>query len=100
MKIVALLILLFAITSRAAEPIPLGDVRGRIDHMSIDSAGHRLFLAALGNDSVEVVDLAQGKVIRSVKEPSHFVDTPRAAAGIHSQLDGSVRITSLYLGLE
>jgi hypothetical protein len=30
--------------------IPLGDVRGRIDHMAVDLARHRLFVAALGND--------------------------------------------------
>jgi hypothetical protein len=27
--------------------IPLGDVRGRIDHMAVDLARHRLFVAAL-----------------------------------------------------
>jgi hypothetical protein len=37
--------------------IPLGDVRGRIDHMAIDLARHRLFVAALGSDSLAVVDL-------------------------------------------
>jgi hypothetical protein len=28
--------------------IPLGDVRGRIDHMAVDLARNRLFVAALG----------------------------------------------------
>jgi len=28
--------------------IPLGDVRGRIDHMTIDLKRHRLFVAELG----------------------------------------------------
>ncbi len=37
--------------------IPLGAVRGRIDHMAIDLDRHRLFVAELGNDSVGVVDL-------------------------------------------
>src|SRR6516165_4694284 len=29
--------------------IPLGDVRGRIDHMAVDLGRHRLFVAALGS---------------------------------------------------
>ncbi len=37
--------------------VPLGDVRGRIDHMAIDLARHRLFVAALGNGSLAAVDL-------------------------------------------
>jgi hypothetical protein len=37
--------------------IPLGDVRGRIDHMAIDLSRQRLFVAELGNDSVGIVDL-------------------------------------------
>ena len=41
--------------------IRLPDVRGRIDHMDIDPDGERLFVAALGNDSVEVIDLRAGK---------------------------------------
>jgi YVTN family beta-propeller protein len=57
---------------RFVEAIPLLGVEGRIDHMAIDSAGQRLFVAALGNNTVEVVDLAGHKVaesIRGLKEP-------------------------------
>src|SRR5437773_7893305 len=69
MKIAILLVIaLITITALAAEPIPLPDVRGRIDHMSMDSAGHRLFVAALGNNSVEVIDVARSKVIQSIKD--------------------------------
>jgi len=42
------------------QTIPLADVRGRIDHLAIDADGARLFVAALGNDSVEVIDLGRG----------------------------------------
>jgi YVTN family beta-propeller protein len=52
--------------------IPLGDVRGQIDHMAIDLTRQRLFVAELGNDSVGIVDLANRKVINRVpglKEP-------------------------------
>jgi DNA-binding beta-propeller fold protein YncE len=52
--------------------IELPDVQGRIDHMSIDVKGQRLFVSALGNNTVEVVDLKAGKranTISSLKEP-------------------------------
>jgi DNA-binding beta-propeller fold protein YncE len=37
--------------------VPMPGVRGRIDHLALDAKGHRLFVAALGNDTVEIVDL-------------------------------------------
>jgi YVTN family beta-propeller protein len=46
--------------------VPLGDVKGRIDHLAIDVDGQRLYVAALGNNSVEVVDLSARKVARSL----------------------------------
>lgn len=51
---------------RLEKKIPL-NVEGRIDHMSADVKGKRLFMSALGNNSVEVIDLAAGKDIRSLK---------------------------------
>ncbi len=35
----------------------LAGVKGRIDHLAADPKTHRVFVAALGNDTVEVVDL-------------------------------------------
>ncbi|HEV2689120.1 MAG TPA: hypothetical protein VGV35_11210 [Bryobacteraceae bacterium] len=52
--------------------IQLPNVNGRIDHFSADVAGKRVFVSALGNNTVEVVDIAAGKVvhtIRGLKEP-------------------------------
>ena len=46
--------------------IPLTGVTGRIDHMAIDKVSNRLFVAALGNDSLEVIDLKKRKRIRSI----------------------------------
>jgi DNA-binding beta-propeller fold protein YncE len=46
--------------------IPLGQVRGRIDHMAVDVARQRLFVAELGNDTVGVVDLAHHVVLRTL----------------------------------
>jgi YVTN family beta-propeller protein len=52
--------------------IPLGTVRGRIDHMAVDLKRQRLFVAELGNDTVGVVDLANRKLLQTIaglKEP-------------------------------
>ena len=46
--------------------IALPHVEGRIDHFAHDVAGARLFVAGLGNNSVEVVDLKSGRVVRSI----------------------------------
>src|SRR3954465_5318817 len=41
--------------------IELPNVNGRIDHFSADVKGRRLFMAALGNHTVEVLDMQSGK---------------------------------------
>lgn len=59
--------------------IPLAAVSGRIDHMAYDPAGHRLFVAALGNRTVEVVDLAAGTRLHSItglREPQGVAYLP------------------------
>jgi hypothetical protein len=56
--------------------IALPGVSGRIDHLALDAAGKRLFIAALGNNSVEVVDLSAGKAIRSLRG----MDEPQGVA--------------------
>ncbi len=59
----ALIILLAAATLAPAqtnqplhleESIELPDVQGRIDHMSVDVKGQRLFVSALGNNSATI----------------------------------------------
>jgi DNA-binding beta-propeller fold protein YncE len=47
--------------------IELPQVEGRIDHLAVDVRNDRLFLAALGNDTVEVLDLRAGVHLRSLK---------------------------------
>src|SRR4051794_32857983 len=49
------------------QTISLEDVQGRIDHFGVDPQRKRLYMAALGNNSVEVIDLAAGKRIESIK---------------------------------
>src|SRR5262245_5978941 len=49
------------------QTIPLPNVAGRIDHLAVDVASERLFIAALGNDTVEVVDLKRGSRVKSIQ---------------------------------
>lgn len=65
-------LLLSCAAAFAAEPplklvqtIPL-QVERRIDHMSLDAKRRRLFVSAMGNDTVEAVDLEKGKVFRTL----------------------------------
>jgi len=61
--------------------IPLGEVRGRIDHLALDPGRHRLYVAELGNGSLGVVDLDQGKVIQRISglsEPQGVAYVPGA----------------------
>src|SRR5215813_4466676 len=48
------------------QTIPLPDVEGRIDHFSVDVDGQRLFVAALGNNTVEVLDVSAGERLASI----------------------------------
>jgi hypothetical protein len=58
----------------AAEPEPLtletkimlGDVKGRIDHFAADPRHQRLFVAELGNNTVSVIDLKEGKAVHRI----------------------------------
>jgi len=92
-------------TAQAAEPgpppvlertIPLTGVSGRIDHMAVDLRRGRLFVAELGNGTVDVVDLAAGKVLRRIeglKEPQGVGYAPRAdIVAVANAGDGSVRL--------
>lgn len=75
--------------------IPMPDVEGRIDHLSIDLKGKRLFVAALGNNSLEVIDLAAGQrthTIHGLAEPqgiAYIASTNRVY--VANGKDGSVR---------
>jgi YVTN family beta-propeller protein len=55
------------------------NVEGRIDHLAIDLAHKRLYVAALVNNTLEVLDLGAGKVVQTVsglKEPQGVVFVP------------------------
>src|SRR6266550_3780317 len=48
------------------QTIPLPGVEGRIDHLALDAASDRLFVCALGNNTVETLDLRKGERIHSI----------------------------------
>jgi len=81
---------------RLEKTIDLPDVQGRIDHLSIDVPGERLFISALGNNSLEIIDLKVGKraqTIRQLKEPQGVVYLREAnRLYVANGNDGTVRV--------
>ncbi|HXL26631.1 MAG TPA: YncE family protein [Chthoniobacterales bacterium] len=81
---------------RVEKTIELPDVQGRIDHMSVDVAGGRLFVSALGNNTVEVIDIKAGtriKTIGGLQEPQGVLYVPSSdRLYVANSKDGSVRI--------
>lgn len=66
---------------KLVQTIELPRVTGGIDHMAYDAKGHRLFVAALGNKTVEVIDLATGKIVHTIvglKEPQGIFYAPES----------------------
>ena len=76
--------------------IPLGEVRGRIDHMAVDLKRQRLFVAELGNDSLAVIDLTNRKLIHTItglKEPQGVgYESSTDTLYVANAGDGSVRL--------
>jgi DNA-binding beta-propeller fold protein YncE len=59
--------------------ISLEHVGGRIDHLAVDLKNKRLMVAELGNDTVDVVDLASGKLVHrfeGLQEPQGIAYLP------------------------
>jgi hypothetical protein len=46
--------------------IPMPDIKGRIDHMDVNLRDGLVYISALGNNTLEVVDLANGKLVHSI----------------------------------
>jgi hypothetical protein len=49
------------------EEIPIPNVAGRLDHFTADARRKRVFVSALGNNTVEVIDVFAGRVIQSIQ---------------------------------
>ena len=66
---------------RHISSIPLDNVSGRIDHMCVDADGKYLYIAALGNNTVEIIDLKKGKRtsrITGIKKPQGILILPES----------------------
>jgi DNA-binding beta-propeller fold protein YncE len=62
------------------QEIVLPNVEGRIDHMDADTKKQVVFMSALGNNSVEIVDIKNGKHLFSIKklsEPQGVIFIPQ-----------------------
>jgi len=84
---------------KLVQKIPLPAVKGRIDHISVDLQGKRLFLAALGNGTMEVIDLASAKPLHTI---TGFKDAQGALFVPQSNLifisDGELNLVNVYDG--
>ena len=78
--------------------IALPHTSGRIDHLAIDLARRHLFVAELGNGSVDVVDLVANRVLHRItglKEPQGVGYAASAGRlAVASAGDGTVRLFS------
>jgi len=107
-RLAVLLVMLEALAHADTPPAPLAvvqtdalpGVQRRIDHFAIDAAGHRLFVSALGNHSLEVLDVAAGRRITSIpglNEPQgvayvpslHRIVAATRAGGTVTAFDGA-----------
>jgi DNA-binding beta-propeller fold protein YncE len=102
---VLLLVSLSLLTASGAEAgspmtlettIPLDDVSGRIDHIAFDRGQGKLLVAALGNNTLEVIDTRAGKRtgrIAGLDEPQGVAWSEQAGIILVANAgDGSVRM--------
>jgi DNA-binding beta-propeller fold protein YncE len=78
-----------------ARSIPLEKVHGRMDHMAVDRAGGLLFVPALENNTLEIVDLAKGTPSRRIEGligPQGACALPSGRIVVASSADGTCRI--------
>lgn len=102
MRIGSVVLGLFLLTVRAGavqdplvlvRTIELPGVEGRIDHLAFDATTQRLYVAALGNNSVEVLDVGAGSHLKSLtgfREPQGIAVVPdiKSVAVANGQGDG------------
>ena len=77
--------------------IPMPDTVGRFDHMSVDNERGLIFAPVYGNDTVEVLDIARGKRVRTLR--GEFI-RPQAALymtdlnrlAVSNNGDGTVKV--------
>jgi DNA-binding beta-propeller fold protein YncE len=76
--------------------IPLPGVKGRIDHLSVDPKGQRIFVAAVDNHTLEVIDLKLGRTIHTITDLAEpqgvFYDASTNRLFVARALDGTMKI--------
>jgi DNA-binding beta-propeller fold protein YncE len=76
--------------------IPLPKVKGRIDHLSVDVKGQRLFVAAVENHTLEVIDLKSGHRVHTIADLAEpqgvFYDASTNRLFVACGTDGATKI--------
>lgn len=111
-KLSMCLIALFALTGTAAQDapsndefaplvlvriIPMPDVQGRFDHLSVDNKSGRVFVAVYGDDTVQVLNVPRGRRVYTLKDgfikpqmAAYLPDSNRIV--VSNEGDGSCKI--------
>jgi hypothetical protein len=55
-------------TLKLLQTIPLKGAPGRLDHLAIDNKHSRLFVANQSNNSLDIVDLKAGKLVKQIPD--------------------------------
>ncbi len=80
----------------AKNPIRLTKVEGRMDHLSIDVKGQRLFVTAFDNHTLEVIDLKTGRQVHTISDLNEpqapFYDPATNRLFVASGGDGTLKI--------
>ncbi len=104
MKYTLALFLLLSATAQSQEPkalslsgrIELPNVENRIDHFSADLKGQRLFMAALGNHTLEVIDVREAKRLRTLPDLAEpqgvYYDSASDRLIVACAKDGAVKV--------
>ena len=83
-------------TLRLIGIVQMPTVEGRIDHMALEVTGQRLFVAALGNNTLEVIDVRNVKHLRTIAglhEPQGIAYVPSTnRIYVANRADGSLRM--------
>jgi hypothetical protein len=76
--------------------ITLSSVKGRIDHFGVDVTGQRLFVAAVENHTLEVVDLKAGQRVHTISDLAEpqgvFYDPSTKHLFVACGLDGVTKV--------
>ena len=76
--------------------IAVPDVKGRIDHFSVDVRGQRLFVAAVENHTLEVIDVKSGQRIHTISDLAEpqgvFYDPATNHLFVACGLDGVTKV--------